>query len=79
MNFEQPADVHWFGEQQVASVAALSDGRRQSFESVREAVRFVMEKLTATEKMSAFIQTDEEHYSIEDIEAAYESPDFPVP
>ena len=72
----QPADVHWFSEQRVSSVTPLTDGRSKPFESVREAVRFVMEKLTAPERMTAFIQTDEDHYSIEDIEEAYASPDF---
>jgi hypothetical protein len=46
-------------------------GRDRQFESVENAVTFVMEKLDPRDRATAMIQTDNRHIHLADIEAIY--------
>jgi hypothetical protein len=51
--------------------AVISRGRDRQFESVENAVRFVMEKLDPRDRSTAMIQTDSRSIHLADIEAIY--------
>jgi hypothetical protein len=51
--------------------AVISRGRDRQFESVENAVRFVMEKLDPRDRATAMIQTDSRSIHLADIEAIY--------
>jgi hypothetical protein len=49
--------------------AVISRGRGRQFESVENAVRFVMEKLDPSDRATAMIQTDNRPIHLDDIQA----------
>jgi hypothetical protein len=49
----------------------ISRGRDRKFESVENAVRFIMESLSAGDRSTAMIQTDQRSIQLPDIEAIY--------
>jgi hypothetical protein len=58
----QPALVQWH---------SVSAGNNRHFESVENAVKFVMEKLGVADRATAWIVTDDHTIRIEDIECMY--------
>jgi hypothetical protein len=77
MNLEQAADVHWYGDRIVGRVQTMSDARQQTFETLRNAVRFVMEDLTDSARSTAFITTDGTGLlQMEEIQQLYQSDEF---
>jgi hypothetical protein len=72
-DLDHPASAFWAPG---VSTENLAGGRQQHFESVRNAVGFVMEKLAPIEQSTAFIQTDARSYRIEEIREIYASADF---
>jgi hypothetical protein len=60
----EAATVYWFQ-------TATAEGSYIKFESLENAVRFVMEELSETDRSTAFIQTDGGDIYIEDIQKMY--------
>jgi hypothetical protein len=77
MNFDQPARAYWSPVIDAAGRPLASGGERD-FETLRDAVLFVMEKLAWLDQTAAFIQTDrvDGHYPIETIKQIYQSAEF---
>jgi hypothetical protein len=62
IQLDQPADVFWI----------VGGGQRQSFASVTDAVRFVMEELSEPHRVSAWITTADRSITSEQIVQLYE-------
>jgi hypothetical protein len=73
MNLDRPATAHW-----METVSEKPSGMSTPFESVANAVRFVMEDLLLPYRESAFIETLDgaDRYGIEEIAKIYASDDF---
>jgi hypothetical protein len=71
-NFDlnQPATVHWFATPPPAGTATFSSETRH-FESVTDAIRFVMEELTEAPHASAWITTDAGSLTLVEITLLY--------
>jgi hypothetical protein len=61
IRLDQPADALWIA----------GGGERQSFDSVRDAVRFVMDQLAPAERASAWIRTHDGFLDARQIEQLY--------
>jgi hypothetical protein len=73
MDLDEPADVHY--RQDLTS--DVERGKEtKPFETIIEAVRFVMETLAEPLRPSAYIVTPEKRLEQEDIRAIYESAEY---
>ena len=70
----EAATVFWYPQalRKSADSAGKLDGRDRKFESVENAVAFVMEKLSATERGTSVIMTDSRSIYPMDIRSIYE-------
>ena len=60
------ATVYWFQ-------TATAEGSDIKFESIENAVRFIMQELSENDRLTAFIQTDDGDIYLEDIQKMYAS------
>jgi hypothetical protein len=69
----EAATVFWHSTEMLRPEhhSKISRGRDRKFESVENAVRFVMESLSAGDRSTAMIQTDQRSIHLADIEAIY--------
>jgi hypothetical protein len=70
IDFNQPAAVNWLHVAPPRGLAGFGGDERQ-FESLANAVRFVMETLADFSRSTALIRTDAKHLNIEDIKLLY--------
>ena len=77
MNLDCQATAFW-SMGRVRNDRSPANGDRRHFETLRKAVRFVMEDLVDLARETAFIETDVEprHYPIDKIEEIYKSAEF---
>ena len=70
----EPATVFWYSQEikKPADGSKKFGGRDRKFESVENAVTFVMEKLSATERGTSMIMTDSRSIYPMDIKRIYE-------
>jgi hypothetical protein len=66
INLNSPATAFWLDPQR----------DRKSFDSLREAIQFVMEVLEERFRWTAFIQTDGGHYDLEAIQEIYDGDEY---
>jgi hypothetical protein len=69
-DLEQTADVHWLPVDTRPAQGA-SGGDKRRFESLRDAILFVMETLTPSDRAVAWIALDRGLLEIEEIERLY--------
>jgi hypothetical protein len=75
MALDGQATAFWIRHQDI-SIAQPAGGQRRHFESLRNAVSFVMEKLTELEQGTAMVTADFCVYRIKEIREIYEGADF---
>jgi hypothetical protein len=75
---DEQASVNWLLIPEGGAKDGIIYGSsNQQFESVRNAIRFVMEKLPAQQRVGADIRTEgTKVYRIDEIEKLYRSPEF---
>jgi hypothetical protein len=73
MDLDEPADVHFPG---AAPSTGAAGSEKKSFETVAEAVRFVMETLPEPIRVAASLVAPEEHLGYPKIQAIYESDEY---
>jgi hypothetical protein len=78
MNLDEAATVLWTRHQDI-SATNVTGGSQRQFDSLRNAVRFVIEELPDLEKDTAFVQTHERSYPIAEIQEIYARADFRDP
>ncbi|MGA2792227.1 MAG: hypothetical protein ABSE69_01640 [Roseiarcus sp.] len=78
MNLDQAATVLWTRHQDMSNTNVTGGSQRQ-FDSLRNAVRFVMEELPDVEKGTAFVQTIDRSCPIAEIQEIYARADFRIP
>jgi hypothetical protein len=75
MSLDHQATAVWGGLTDEHGASFSASGRRD-FETLKEAIRFVIENLASYDQKTAFIQTDSKYYPIEKIRKIYESAEF---
>jgi hypothetical protein len=68
---DQAANALWISSADLAAAGRIGGGRTRHFESVLNAVRFIMEELGPADRATAWITTDEGRITMEEIEAIY--------
>jgi hypothetical protein len=70
IDLNQPADVNWLHIAPPPGLAGFGEEERQ-FESLANAIRFVMEALVNFSRSTALIKTDADHLTFEEIKLLY--------
>jgi hypothetical protein len=65
---DSPADVHWTSAYQVLEAEPGTAGNQQHFESLREAIDFVMQELTIADRANVWVTTEHGNLTVEQIE-----------
>jgi hypothetical protein len=63
-----PADVHWVPADRIAEAGPDWGGNQRHFESLRQAIEFVMQGLTIADRANVWIATDDGNLMVEQIE-----------
>jgi len=71
---DSPADVHWTSAYQVLEAEPGTAGNQQHFESLREAIDFVMQELTIADRANVWVTTEHGNLTVEQIEKLQGSP-----
>jgi hypothetical protein len=71
---DSPADVHWTSAYKVLEAEPGKAVNQQHFESVREAIDFVMQELTIADRANVWITTKHDNLTVEQIEKLQDSP-----
>jgi capsular polysaccharide biosynthesis protein len=73
MDLDEPADVHWPDDM---APNAVRGAHTRSFETIAEAVRFVMETLPETFRTSAYIAATDKRLGYPEVQAIYQSDQY---
>jgi hypothetical protein len=63
-----PADVHWVPADRIAEAGPDWGGNQRHFESLRQAIEFVMQGLTIADRANVWIATEDGNLMVEQIE-----------
>ncbi len=63
-----PADVHWVAADRIAEAGPDWGGNQRHFESLRQAIEFVMQGLTIADRANVWIATEDGNLMVEQIE-----------
>ena len=63
-----PADVHWLAADRIAEAGPDWGGNQRHFESLRQAIEFVMHGLTIADRANVWIATEDGNLMVEQIE-----------
>jgi hypothetical protein len=64
----RPADVRWVPADRIAEAGPDWGGNQRHFESLRQAIEFVMQGLTIADRANVWIVTEEGNLMLEQIE-----------
>jgi hypothetical protein len=73
IDLNQPANALWTPAGGFAPPGQIGGGQTRAFESVSNAVRFVMEELSPDDRSTAWITTDQGSLRPQEIQALYEA------
>jgi hypothetical protein len=73
IDLNQPANALWIPAGGVAPSGQIGGGQSRSFESVSNAVKFVMEELSPADRSTAWLTTDQGSLTLSEIQALYEA------
>ena len=68
VKLDLPADVHWIPADEVSQATPDWGGHERHFESLRRAIDFVLHELTIAARANAWITTENDNLTIEQIE-----------
>jgi hypothetical protein len=71
IELNQPANALWIPAGGLAPPGQIGGGQTRSFESVSNAIRFIMEELSPDDRSTAWITTDHGSLTLQEIQALY--------